>query len=190
MKRIFILKSSEGRTAPDFSLKSLSAWRMDLIARCIIASFATPIGPRRDVILHIVLEGPPNPPVTVSIYGEKMEKMPLSEIEAAEIIYNALLGRANREVYIERKSFERTLLENYNHEIFYLHEFGEDIKNVKISGTSVFVLGDHKGIDEEGERILEKIGAKKVSLGRIPYLSSHCIIIVNHELDNRWEDGT
>lgn len=190
MKRIFILKASEGRTAPDFSLKSLSAWRMDLIARCIIASFTTPIGPRRNVIFHIILEGPPNPPITISINGEKLKKMPLSEVEAAEIVYNALLGRTDEGVYIERKSFERVLFEHCNHEIFYLHELGEDIKSIRISRTPIFVLGDHKGIDEKGELVLEKIGAKRISLGRLQYLASHCIIIVNHELDNRWENGT
>lgn len=190
MRRVFILKSSEGRTAPDFSLKSLSAWRMDLIARCIIASFATPMGPRREAVLHVVLEGPPNPPITVSINGEELEKMPISEIKAAEILYNALLGRPDKGVYIEKKSFERILLENSNNEIFYLHELGEDFEKVKMLKTPVFVLGDHKGIDEEGERVLEKIGAKKISLGRIPYLASHCIIIVNNELDNRWENGS
>ncbi|RZN57679.1 MAG: tRNA (pseudouridine(54)-N(1))-methyltransferase TrmY [Candidatus Methanomethylicota archaeon] len=185
MMRCFIIKASEARTSPDFSLKSLSMYRMDLIARCIIAAFSKPSGIRKNVVLHIVLEGPPNPPITVSINGEELEFMPISEIKAAEIVYNALANKPNKGVYVRRKSFSEVVMENLNNEIFYLHENGTDINNIKITRNPIFILGDHKGIDKESEKFLDKIGVRRVSLGPISYLSSHCITIVNYELDNR-----
>ncbi|MBC7112782.1 MAG: tRNA (pseudouridine(54)-N(1))-methyltransferase TrmY [Candidatus Methanomethyliales bacterium] len=185
MVRTFILKSSEGRTAPDFSLKSLagSGGRMDLIARCIIATFAIPRGIRKDAILSIVLEGPPNPPVTVTMDGRDLNRRIISEVEAAEVLRDALSGRPVGGVRVERKSFERLIREMPRGSLYYLHENGEEIGRVKIGKDPIFVLGDQKGIDEKGERVLDEAGAKRVSLGPISYLASHCIVIINNELD-------
>jgi tRNA (pseudouridine54-N1)-methyltransferase len=183
--RTFILKSSEGRTAPDFSIKSLagSGGRMDLVARCVIAAFATPRGIRKDAVLSIVLEGPPNPPITITIDGRELNRMFISEVEAAGALRDALSGRPPKGVRVERKGFERLIREMPRESLYYLHENGEEIGRVKIGKDPIFVLGDQKGIDERGERVLDEAGARRVSLGPISYLASHCIVIINNELD-------
>ncbi|MDH5811917.1 MAG: hypothetical protein QXO54_00240 [Candidatus Methanomethylicaceae archaeon] len=185
MVRTFILKSSEGRTAPDFSLKSLagSGGRMDLIARCIVATFLTPRGMRKDAILSIVLEGPPNPPITVTIYGREFDRRLVGEVGAAEVLREALAGRPSKGVRVERKSFERLIRELPRGSLYYLHEEGEDLEKVEIGEDPIFVLGDQKGIDEKGEKVLDEVGAKRVSLGPFSYLASQCIVIINNELD-------
>lgn len=156
---------------------------MDLIARCIIATFAIPRGIRKDAILSIVLEGPPNPPVTVTMDGRDLNRRIISEVEAAEVLRDALSGRPVGGVRVERKSFERLIREMPRGSLYYLHENGEEIGRVKIGKDPIFVLGDQKGIDEKGERVLDEAGAKRVSLGPISYLASHCIVIINNELD-------
>ena len=186
MFRTFILKASEGRTAPDFSLKSLAGrGRVDLIARCIVAAFYTPEGPRKDAKLTIVLEGSPDPPVSLTFYGEEMGKAPMSEVEAAEIMFDVLSGGQMEGVRKERKGFERVVSEykERGFSLYYLHEEGEDSSKVRFEKNSAFILGDQKGLDAKSERFLDEVRAKRVSLGPYSYLASHCIVIVNNELD-------
>ncbi|MGQ9759411.1 MAG: helix-turn-helix transcriptional regulator [Candidatus Methanomethylicaceae archaeon] len=185
MPRTFILKSSEGRTAPDFSLRSLagSKGRMDLVARCIVAAFMTALGLRRDVVLAIVLEGPPNPPITVTINGRGFDVRVISEVRAAEILYEVLSGKRVQGISVERKGFDRVVMENNRGNLFYLHEKGVELGSLEFGKDPVFILGDQKGIDEKGEKLLEDVGAKRVSLGPYSYLASHCIVIINNEID-------
>lgn len=156
---------------------------MDLIARCIIAAFATPRGMRKDTVLSIVLEGPPNPPMTVTIDGREFDRRVLGEVVAAEVLREALAGRPAKGVQVERKGFERLIRELPRGSLYYLLEEGEDLDRVVIGKDPIFVLGDQKGIDEKGEKVLDEVGAKRVSLGPFSYLASHCIVIINNELD-------
>jgi len=185
--RAFLLKASEGRSAPDFSLKSLagSPGRTDLIARCIISALYSTKGPRKDSRLTLVLEGSPDPPVTVTFEGSIMESVPKSEVGAAKMLFDALSGIKIRGVKMERKSFERAVAEMREQQlpIFYLHEEGEDSQGVSFGKDSAFILGDQKGLDPQSEHLLDGLKAKRVSLGPYPYLASHCITIVQSELD-------
>jgi len=183
--KAFILKASEGRTAPDFSLKSLAGrGRMDLIARCIVATFYTPEGPRKDAKLTIVLEGPPDPPVSLTFDGNRMRRAPISEVGVAEIIFDVLSGKKVEGVRKERKGFERVLSEykERGFSLYYLHEEGEDSSKVRFEKSSAFILGDQKGLDAKSERLLDEVRAKRVSLGPYSYLASHCITIVSELL--------
>lgn len=187
MFRAFLLKASEGRSAPDFSLKSLagSPGRTDLIARCIISALYSTKGPRRDSRLTIVLEGPPDPPAAVTFEGSDMDEVPKSEVEAAKVLFDALSGTKIKGVKVERKSFERAVAEIREQQlpIFYLHEEGEDSRGVSFGKDSAFILGDQKGLDTQSERLLDGLKAKRVRLGPHSYLASHCITIVQSELD-------
>lgn len=186
--RAFLLKASEGRTAPDFSLKSLagSPGRMDLVARCLISSLHTQGGTRKDVRFTVVLEGAPNPPVSLTFDGCAVAAIPAGEVAAAQLIFDALSQRSAAGVGMDRKDFERSIAE-YNDggfSLFYLHEQGEDSRRLKFGERPLFILGDQKGLDPRSEKLLDEFGAKRVSLGPFSYLASHCITVVNNELDN------
>ena len=185
--RAFILKASEGRTAPDFSLKSLasSPGRMDLLARCIIATFNTPHGVRKDTFLEIVLEGMPNPPVSMTIDGNSLERIPSGEVEAATMIYETLSGRDISGISVRRRNFQESVRKYLSEgfKLFYLHEAGKDSRGVKYPDKSAFILGDHKGLYPASERFLDTVGAERISLGPFSYLASHCITVVNCELE-------
>jgi len=183
-----LLKASEGRTAPDFSLKSLagSPGRMDLIARCLIASLNRPEGIRGDTLFTVVLEGAPNPPVSMRFDGGKMGNMPAGEVEAARLIYDVLSQQTVAGISMERRSFERSVTDCRNdggYSLFYLHEQGEDSRGMKFGERPLFILGDQKGLDPRSEKLLDDLGAKRISLGPFSYLASHCITVVNNELD-------
>ncbi|MDI9645025.1 MAG: tRNA (pseudouridine(54)-N(1))-methyltransferase TrmY [Candidatus Verstraetearchaeota archaeon] len=182
MFRAFILKASEGRTAPDFSLKSLagSGGRMDLVCRCIIGALLTPEGVDRECRLTVVLEGPPDPPLSVRFEGAGMERAPEGEVEAAEVLLAAMRGIPPKGVSASREGFGQVLRAHAREgfPLYYLHEAGEDFFSLVFGERAAFVLGDQKGIDPAGERMLDSLGARRVSLGPHPYLASHCITIV------------
>ena len=185
--RAFILKASEGRTAPDFSLKSLAGTggRMDLICRCIVAALHTAGGVNREAKIAVVLEGPPDPPLTITFDGSMMEKAPAGEVTAAELIMWAIARKEGiMGISAERKDFERIVSEyrDAGFDLYYLHEEGEDSLKMSFWEKPAFILGDQKGLDPKSERFLDQMKAKRVSLGPHSYLASHCITLVSAQL--------
>jgi tRNA (pseudouridine54-N1)-methyltransferase len=191
--RTFIIVAHKAVTTPKFSLNDLpgAAGRMDIVARCINASLFLSHDLRRDVDTYAVLLGEPSPPVTVRFNGEKVRYLSPDERSAAALIKKALEKGAPSTgedestpgVYISKRSFGEVVggLDN----IIYLHEQGEDIGNIELTGSEAYVLSDHQNLTPEEEAILDKKGAKRVSLGKKLYHADHCIVLVNHEIDRR-----
>jgi tRNA (pseudouridine54-N1)-methyltransferase len=193
--RTFVVVAHKAVTTPKFSLNDLpgGAGRMDIVARCINASLFLSHDLRRDVDTYVILLGEPSPPVTIRFNGEKVRYLSPDERSAAALIKKALEKGAPASgeeestpgVYITKRSFEDVI--NGLNSIIYLHEGGEDIRKVELKGDEAFVLSDHQNLTPEEEAILEKKGAKMVSLGKKLYHADHCIVMVNHELDLREE---
>ena len=193
--RTFVIVGHKAVTTPKFSLNDLpgAAGRMDILARCINASLFLSHDMRRDVDTYVVLQGEPVQPVTIRFNGEKLRYLSPDERSAAALTKKALEkgapGSGEEEstpgVYISKRSFAQVVegLEN----IVYLHENGEDIRKISLSGNETYVLSDHENLTPEEEAVLDKKGAKKVSLGKKLYHADHCIIMVNHEIDLRGE---
>jgi tRNA (pseudouridine54-N1)-methyltransferase len=191
--RTFVIVAHKAVTMPKFSLNDLpgGAGRMDIIARCINASLFLSHDLRRNVDTYAVLLGDPNPPITVRFNGENVRYLSPDERSAAALIKKALEkgapGMGEEEttpgVYISKRSFAEVIegLDN----IVYLHEDGEGIGKIELKGDEAYVLSDHQNLTPEEEAVLEKKGARKVSLGKKLYHADHCIVIVNHELDMR-----
>jgi tRNA (pseudouridine54-N1)-methyltransferase len=191
--RTFVIVGHKAVTSPKFSLNDLpgGAGRMDIIARCINASLFLSHDLRRDVDTYAILLGEPSPPVTIRFNGEKVRYLSPDERSAAALIKKALEKGApdvgeeesTHGVYISKRSFEDVI--NGLDKVIYLHEEGDDIRKVELTGNEAYVLSDHQNLTPEEEAILEKKGAKKVGLGKKLYHADHCIVIVNHELDLR-----
>jgi tRNA (pseudouridine54-N1)-methyltransferase len=189
--RTFVIVAHKAVTTPKFSLNDLpgAAGRMDIVARCISASLFLSHDLRRDVDTYSILLGEPSPPVTVRFNGEKVRYLSPDERSAAALIKKALekgAPSAGEEestpgVYISKRSFDDVVsgLDN----IVYLHEEGEDIRSIGLTGNESYVLSDHQNLTPEEEDVLEKKGAKRVSLGKKLYHADHCIVMVNHEID-------
>lgn len=193
--RTFVIVAHKAVTFPKFSLNDLpgGAGRMDIVARCINASLFLSHDLRRDVDTYAVLLGEPSPPVTVRFNGEKVRYLSPDERSAAALIKKALEKGAPASgeeettpgVYISKRSFEDVV--SGMDKIIYLHEAGEDIRKIELTGDETYVLSDHQNLTPEEEAILEKKGARKASLGKRLYHADHCIVMVNHELDLRYD---
>ena len=82
-------------------------------------------------------------------------------------------------------SLVRELKNACNFELYLLHPRGEDMRKTEISPNPCFILGDHIGLPQELEEEIERMGARKISIGPKEYLASTCIAVVNNELDRR-----
>lgn len=194
VKRIFVLKASTAVTAPVFLVRNIAgtSGRLDIVCRCILSAFLINGKIRRNVDFYAVLEGPPSPPRLLKVSGGLLSKLPKSEVEVGRIIRDLL--SMDRGVYpknnafeVGRMTFERLVLclRGAGGSLIYLHENGVDIRDYKFASMTpvAFILGDHLGLDPASERFLDSLGVTRVSLGPVSYLASHCITLVNEELD-------
>ena len=191
--RSFIIIGHRVKTSSDFNLNDLcgSTGRLDVLLRCINATFFLSGNIRRDTEIYLVLLGEPEPPKTIHLVGSELKYLNPDERSTGALIRNALMKEISHEevkstpgIYVSRKTFE-DVLKDLKAEIIYLKEDGEDIRNVDLPDDAVFVLGDEKDLTEDEEKILEKYNAKTVSLGPVKMHASHCITIVHNEMDRR-----
>jgi len=192
--REFILLASRAKTTADIDLLNLKeAGRIDLVCRAVSSALWTSDHLRTDTIIHIVLNGPSNPPKIISFFGDKLKNVDPDEISIAKFIILALKkGRnlnLNEEIdvsegiKVSKKSFEKLLKEKSHNQLIYLHEKGNDIRKIKFKEDVVFILGDNLGLPKKTEKFLKNLNAEKISLGKISLFASHCIVIVQNELD-------
>ncbi len=186
MRRFFIVEARAARAKGDFSIKNLpaSSGRLDVVCRCMIAALKSVEGVRRDTAFLAVLEGDGS--YLLKVEGWKLKKLPSSELGVAKILQRFFSGEEVEGLMLEHRGF-REVIEDVARKaaLFYLHEEGAPIWSAELPlrGDVAFVLGDHLGLPEENEKILEKLGATKLSLGPRKYLGSYCIAVVHYELD-------
>jgi tRNA (pseudouridine54-N1)-methyltransferase len=194
--REFIILALKARTTPDFKLTELKdAGRIDLLCRCISNAIFISGGIRRNTIVHCVLTGPRSPPKLISFWGENLKGLEPDELTIARFIKRALErgtklrlseeAKVSLGIRISKRSFESLVKEKARGQLIYLHPEGEDIRRFEFEQNPTFVLGDHIGLPRKTEKLLDRLGARRISLGPIELFTSHCIIIVHNELDRR-----
>lgn len=191
MKKIFILKASKAKTSKDFSLNDLpgDGGRMDIVARCVNSAFFLSHDLRKDTEFIVVLEGEPDPPVSLRFVGSKLKYLSPDERCTGGLIRKALEKVTEKEtestpgIFVSKKSFLEVINE-LEGELVYLHENGEDIQNVDFDSDKIcFVLGDHLGLSQDDESLLKT--AKRVSISPMVLHADHCIIIVHNVFDRK-----
>jgi len=192
----FILLSLKARTDPDFKLDDLSgAGRMDLICRTISNTLWISNEVRRDTAIHVSMNGPRASPKVISFYGERLRGLDPDERSIAQSIKLALKEGLNLKlnedkevssgIKISKKAFETLVKEKSGSQLLYLHPKGEDLRNFKFNNDLVFILGDNIGLPRKTEKLLDRLGAKRIKLGPKMIFASHCSVIVHNELDRR-----
>jgi len=193
--RRFVVIGHRATTSPDFSLDDLagSTGRLDILLRCINSAFFLSHSLREDVEMHLILQGPPNPPKTIRMVGSELKYLNPDERSTGALIRTALSAKANGEtkaspgIYVSSRSYSDVIsILAKQSDIYYLKEDGHDIRRLPSFEEDVtFVLGDDRDLTEEEESVLAKYEPMKVSLGIKSLHADHCIIIVHNELDRR-----
>jgi tRNA (pseudouridine54-N1)-methyltransferase len=199
--REFILRAQRSRTS-DIDLDDLpGAGRFDIICDCVANALHVSKNIRRDVVFHVVLEGPKFPPKTISFYGKDMHELNFDEQSVAKVLIKCLAKGKNLQlgdktevfpgIVVSKKSFESLIKERAENKkkMFYLHKKGKDLRKIgfKKDDDVVFVFGDFTGIPKNTEKFLDRNNAEKISLGPIMLFASHCIPICLNELDRLQE---
>lgn len=189
--REFIYYSEKARTSGNFDVHELmKAGRMDIVCNVIIQSLFLSNKLRDNVHLHLIFNGPPNPPMHLEFLSDK--ELPISKKDIAGLI-KRMLYKCKKEkktevfpgCFIEKKSFSQLVLEleNKGGEIFILDKKGKNIRKLKNDELRdcIFIIGDHEGLPKKEIKRFKQ----RVSIGKETYFSSQTFIIINNELDLR-----
>ena len=190
LMREFIYYSKSAVTAGNLIKDDLmKAGRMDIVCNVIISIFFISNKMRDDVRLHLVFEGPPNPPRHLILESNK--DMPISKKDIAGLIKRMLYKSPNKEGlkeifpggFSEKKSFERvvTELDSSGKDILLLNKKGKDIRNFKLKGNECFIIGDQDGFPKDKKKFLKKID--KIKVGPHILFASQVITLINNEID-------
>ena len=190
--RHFVYFSSKAATSGNALAQGelMKAGRMDIAIHTIIQALFLSHDFRKDVKIHLVFYGMPDPPKHIEI--QVKDDLEISKKDVGNLIKRILYkykpGKKTEVLpgcLIEKKSFlnviEELIKEN---EIFVLDKNGEDIREIEIPKNCVFILGDQDGFPQKELKRLKKI-ATPVSIGPKVYFASQTVAVVNNELDRR-----
>ncbi|MCU0632321.1 MAG: tRNA (pseudouridine(54)-N(1))-methyltransferase TrmY [Methanolinea sp.] len=176
------------RTAGDYNLSDMpgGAGRMDVLCRCINASFFLSHEFRRDVECYLVLLGEPDPPKTIRFSGERVRYLSPDERSAGSLIKKALglpVGMEFREstpgVEVRRGGLA-DLLGKYHFSV--LDEGGTDIR-CRDDLPEAFLLSDHLNFTPMEEEMLAE--RERISVGPRALHADHAITVLWNEIDRR-----
>jgi tRNA pseudouridine-54 N-methylase len=187
--REFVYFSGKARTSGNWE-DLMKAGRMDIVCNVIIQAFSLSNKLREDVHLHLIFNGPPNPPMHLELISNK--DMPLSKKDVGGLL-KRMLYKCNEKkktevfpgCFIEKKSFQQLLkeLEEKGKKVWILDSKGKNIRELRNSQLKdcVFVIGDHEGLPKkEIKRYKDRI-----SVGKPIYFASQIFIILHNEMDLR-----
>jgi tRNA (pseudouridine54-N1)-methyltransferase len=196
--REFILRARKGPTTPDFSLDQLSRHgRLEVVAGCMASTFFYSTDIRTAACLHIVLDGPSDPPKTVRLEGAGLGDLGgFDERALAGVLQRALaqgrglsLGEereADPGIFVSKLGFERIVQSRAKEaSLYYLQRKGEDIRSVELGERPTFVFTDHLAMPKKTDKYMQRLGAKPISVGPRMLFASQCIVLVHNELDRR-----
>jgi tRNA (pseudouridine54-N1)-methyltransferase len=205
--RNFIVVGHKATTTPNFSLEDIpgTSGRLDILCRAVTAAFVLSHGIRKDVCVYLVLLGGETAK-TIQLRGETLRHLNPDERTTAALLKKALAVPAAAEwtmstsgIFVRTGGFAELLtdLKEKDARLIYLREDGADVRQISEeaekastsgaspSGSAVFILGDHTGMTEEEEALLEQAGAKVVSLGPTSLHADHCIVLLNWLCDTK-----
>ena len=186
--REIVYFSESARTSGNFN-DLMKAGRMDIACHIVIMAFFVSNKTRDDVRLHLFFNGPPDPPKHLELMYKKEKDFQISKKDISGLIkrmlYKYKKGKKTEVFpgcFIEKLSLINFIESMKSRNIYILDKKGEDIRDIKFSDNSIFILGDQDGIPKKDLKQIGKI-AKKISLGNETYFASQALTILNYELD-------
>ncbi|MET0892001.1 MAG: tRNA (pseudouridine(54)-N(1))-methyltransferase TrmY [Pseudoxanthomonas sp.] len=196
--RTFVLRA---RAAPTDSHKLLASVgqeaHAEILAHTLMNAIFVAQSHRPDVIVYLVLESTADFSRAIRFEVNAMheiggfdERALLGKVAKA---LDASRGMGKEEtrpvesgVTVQTVAFERlvqTLAENQP--LFLMDPKGTPIREQSFAGNPCFLLTDHIPMPKKIIPSLERLGAKKITLGPTMLFASQCVVLIHHELDQR-----
>jgi len=196
--RTFVLRA---RAAPTDSQMLLAAVgkeaHTEILAHTLMNAMFIAQSHRADVTVNLVLESTQDFSRTIGFDVNAMhdiggfdERALLGKIAKA---LDASRGMGKDEtrpvesgVTVRTTSFERlvqTLADD--HQLYVMDRKGTSIREQVFEGNPCFVLTDHIPMPKKTFHGLERLGAKKLTLGPKMLFASQCVVLIHYELDQR-----
>jgi tRNA (pseudouridine54-N1)-methyltransferase len=197
--RTFVLRA---RAAPTDSARLLASVgqeaHTEILAHTLMNAIFVAQSHRPDVIVHLVLESTPDFSRAIRFEAAAMhaiggfdERSLLAKVARA---LDASRGMAKEEarpvesgVTVRTVAFERLVQElAADHQLFLMDPRGTPIGEQAFGDRPCFLLTDHIPMPKKVVPSLERLGARKVSLGSTMLFASQCVVLIHHALDARW----
>ena len=196
--RTFVLRA---RAAPTDSKKLLAAVGQDahpeILAHTLMNAIFVAQSHRADVVVYLVLESTDDFSRTLRFEANAMH-------DIGGFNESALLGKVAKALDASRRmgkdetrpvesgvtvrtiAFEKLVVElAADHQLFVMDPKGTSIREQVFQGKPCFLLTDHIPMPKNTFHTLDRLGTKKIALGKKMLFASQCVVLINHELDQR-----
>ena len=194
--RTFVLRA---RAAPTDSQKLLAGVgkeaHTEILAHTLMNALFVAQSHRADVVVYLVLESTADYSRTIRVDSNQItdlggfdERTLLAAVARA---LDASVGMGKEEtrpvapgLTVRTLSFERLVQElAQDHQLFVMDRKGAPIREQAFDGNPCFLLTDHIPMPKKTFHSLERLGAKKITLGSTMLFASQCVVLIHHELD-------
>ena len=196
--RTFVLRARSAPTESDKLLASVGTdAHVEILAHTLMNAIFVAQSHREDVTVHLVLESTADFSRSIRFDSNAMrdlagfhEQALLAKVAKA---LDASRGMGKDEtrpiesgITVRTVSFERLVAHlAEDHQLFVMDRKGTPIREQAFEGTPCFLLTDHIPMPKKTLHGLERLGAKKLSLGKRMLFASQCVVLIHHELDQR-----
>ena len=196
--RTFVLRA---RAAPTDSKKLLDSVgkeaHAEILAHTLMNAIFVAQSHRADVTVYLVLESTLDFSRTIRFDVNTMhdiggfhEQALIGKVAKA---LDASRGMGKEEtrpvesgVTVRTLSFERLVQElAEDHQLYVMDPKGASMRDQVFEGSPCFLLTDHIPMPKKILPSLERMGAQKITLGRMMLFASQCVVLIHHELDQR-----
>ena len=196
--RSFVLRA---RAAPTDSQKLLASVgqeaHTEILAHTLMNAIFVAQSHRADVVVYLVLESTVDFSRTIRFEANAMheiggfdERALLGKVAKA---LDASRGMGKEEarlvesgVIVRTIAFERLVQElAADHQLFVMDPKGTSIREQQFQDNPCFLLTDHIPMPKNTFHTLERLGTKKLTLGKKMLFASQCVVLIHHELDQR-----
>jgi tRNA (pseudouridine54-N1)-methyltransferase len=196
--RTFVLRA---RAAPTDSQRLLASVgkeaHTEILAHTLMNTIFVAQSHRADVTVYLVLESTQDFSRTICFDVNAMheiggfdERALLGKVAKALDVSRGMGKEETRPVEsgvtVRTVSFERLVQELADdHQLFVMDRKGTSIREQVFQSKPCFLLTDHIPMPKNTFHTLERLGAKKITLGSKMLFASQCVVLIHHELDQR-----
>ncbi|WP_394000130.1 tRNA (pseudouridine(54)-N(1))-methyltransferase TrmY [Luteimonas sp. WGS1318] len=196
--RTFVLRARAAPTDSQVLLASVGGdAHTEILAHTLMNAFFVAQAHRPDVVVYLVLESTRDFSRTLRFEVNAMhdiggfdERTLLGKV-ARGLDASRGMGKDEERpveagVTVRTTSFERLVQTlAVDHQLFLMDRKGTPIGEQSFADAPCFLLTDHIPMPKKTIPGLERLGAKKITLGPTMLFASQCVVLIHHALDQR-----